>query len=232
MKCVGNDVVDLGIARGLRKSEDLRFIKRIFTKSEKEAIFASNDPEAALWIFWAAKEAAFKLLSKKIGPLVFSHKKFEISFADSIEDTDSKGKAAYLNEEIFLLLQRNADYIHVLATEDLRGNVPFKILNRKSLTEESSLLAEYRNYSSGRECESAKSEESQLVRLFTRGALAELYDKHWYDFEIIRNKEGKKWMPPVVYFKGQPFPCDISMSHDGQFLAWTLMSEPVFASII
>ena len=65
---VGNDVVDLSDPRWAHKEGDERFLARVFTPSERRAIEAAPDPARALWAHWAAKEAAFKVVSKRRAP--------------------------------------------------------------------------------------------------------------------------------------------------------------------
>ncbi|HKJ49515.1 MAG TPA: 4'-phosphopantetheinyl transferase superfamily protein [Christiangramia sp.] len=57
---IGNDIIDLKVARAERKSENLRFIDKVFTHNEKTAICNALDPELHLWVLWSMKEAAYK----------------------------------------------------------------------------------------------------------------------------------------------------------------------------
>ena len=80
MNAVGNDIVDLQIAYLSKKSQDQRFLNRVFTQDEQNCILQAARPETMLWLFWAAKEAAYKFISHLKGTPVFSHKAFQITF--------------------------------------------------------------------------------------------------------------------------------------------------------
>ena len=73
---LGNDIVDLNEAGVAGKSHNARFVERVFSREEKSAISLSENPDLTLWMFWAAKETAYKIISKITGPPVFSYKKF------------------------------------------------------------------------------------------------------------------------------------------------------------
>jgi hypothetical protein len=61
---VGNDVVDFAAPGNLGKSGDTRFCGRVFTAEERALIAGAARPDALLWTIWAAKEAAYKAVSR------------------------------------------------------------------------------------------------------------------------------------------------------------------------
>jgi phosphopantetheinyl transferase (holo-ACP synthase) len=61
---VGNDVVDLAAPGNIGKSSDARFCGRVFTVEERTLIAGAACPDALLWAIWAAKEAAYKAVSR------------------------------------------------------------------------------------------------------------------------------------------------------------------------
>ena len=73
---IGNDLVSLE-RLDQRKSGNLRFLQKIFTKREQDHIQNSKNPELLLWQFWCAKESAYKShqrifqLDRKLNPLDF-----------------------------------------------------------------------------------------------------------------------------------------------------------------
>lgn len=64
MSPVGNDVVDLAAPGNIGKSSDARFCGRVFTAEERDWIAGAALPDALLWAIWAAKEAAYKAVSR------------------------------------------------------------------------------------------------------------------------------------------------------------------------
>lgn len=74
---IGNDIIDLKIVKAEKKSENIRFLKKIFTEKEREIIKTSSNPENTLWLLWSMKETAYKAhqrifsLAPQINPLAF-----------------------------------------------------------------------------------------------------------------------------------------------------------------
>ena len=81
---VGNDVVDLTDPETRLDSLHDRFAERIFTASEREAIFADARPDVALWTHWAAKQSAYKVLRKADPDAVFAHESFRVDFFNRV----------------------------------------------------------------------------------------------------------------------------------------------------
>ena len=77
---LGNDVVDLTDPRCPGKASDRRFLRRVFTEPEAAAIRESPTPDLTLWQYWAAKEAAFKAVSRLLpSPPPFEHARFQVA---------------------------------------------------------------------------------------------------------------------------------------------------------
>ncbi|MCJ7628495.1 MAG: 4'-phosphopantetheinyl transferase superfamily protein, partial [Longimicrobiales bacterium] len=76
---LGNDIVDLADPRHAGKARDERFLQRVFSDEEQADIRSSQNPDRALWLRWAGKEAAFKSISKSLGvPPTFIHPLFQV----------------------------------------------------------------------------------------------------------------------------------------------------------
>jgi hypothetical protein len=61
---LGNDVVDLEASENRGKSGDRRFLDRVFSAREQRLIGTAELPDVLLWALWAAKEAAYKAVSR------------------------------------------------------------------------------------------------------------------------------------------------------------------------
>jgi phosphopantetheinyl transferase (holo-ACP synthase) len=75
---VGHDIVWTGSARCKGKAADARFLEKVCTPAEQQYIRTSADADAALWLIWSAKEAAYKLSCFLGNRAKFSWKKFEV----------------------------------------------------------------------------------------------------------------------------------------------------------
>ncbi len=95
MLLLGNDIVDLNEAGITGKFYSARFVERVFSREEKSAISLSENPDLTLWMFWAAKETAYKIISKITRPPVFSYKKFKTTFRKKISKSKSKFELVY-----------------------------------------------------------------------------------------------------------------------------------------
>ena len=64
---IGNDVIDIALAKQESNWQRARFLQKIFTKAEQQFILDSNNPELAVWNLWSRKEAAYKILARQTG---------------------------------------------------------------------------------------------------------------------------------------------------------------------
>ncbi len=112
---IGNDIIDLEIARAERKFENQRFKNKVFTDSEKDQIINSRDPELCLWKFWAMKETAYKAhqrnfnLPRKLNPK---------AFRCVLEISNSRGKVSIDDSVYHIELDITADYLHATTSSE------------------------------------------------------------------------------------------------------------------
>lgn len=62
---IGNDIVDLALARKESNWKRNRFLDKIYTKNEQKMIFNSADPEIMVWNLWSRKEATYKIYNRQ-----------------------------------------------------------------------------------------------------------------------------------------------------------------------
>lgn len=60
---IGNDIVDIAIARQTSNWRRPGYLRKVFTDKEQALIHQADDPEQQLWLLWACKEAAYKAWS-------------------------------------------------------------------------------------------------------------------------------------------------------------------------
>lgn len=109
---VGNDIVDLSIARSDAWS-DLRYLNKVFSISEQAQIGISKNPNETLWLLWSMKESAYKahfrtfekreLAPRKIECILLSRQKGMVLIDGSVYSTRS---------------ELNNEYIHTIAIEE------------------------------------------------------------------------------------------------------------------
>ena len=64
---IGNDIVDLALAKKESNWQRNRFLDKIFTKNEQQIILNDANPEIMVWNLWSRKEAAYKIYNRETG---------------------------------------------------------------------------------------------------------------------------------------------------------------------
>lgn len=62
---IGNDIIDLALARKESNWQRNRFLHKIFTPKEQLLISNSQNPETTVWNLWSRKEAAYKIYNRQ-----------------------------------------------------------------------------------------------------------------------------------------------------------------------
>lgn len=87
-------------------------------------------------------------------------------------------------------------------------------------------LAELMRRFTPREAHAIHSHASAAVRLAARGDLARALEVEEARVEIICAPGVQGRRPPFVFLDGEPAPADVSLSHDGPWLAWAWRVSP------
>lgn len=186
---VGNDVVDLGDP-AIAGPPRLRFIERVCAEEERARIFAAPDPAVLLWTLFAAKEAAYKVIVK-LGPRPpFAHRRFLVA-ADLAE-------VRYEAHTLALFVHRQGDRIHAVASTDALSP----------------------RWAAG------EREGGDDPGMAARHLLCEMVAAHLHcapdSLSVIRPPVPGSWDgfgPPRLERGGAILPIDISLSHDGRYVA-------------
>lgn len=64
---IGNDIVDLALARKESNWQRKGFLDKIFTKNEQLLISNAKNPDIMVWNLWTRKEAAYKIYNRQTG---------------------------------------------------------------------------------------------------------------------------------------------------------------------
>ncbi len=212
MPGVGNDVVDLNEPDNRGKSGDERFLDRVFTAEEREMIAGARSPDRLLWSLWAAKEAAYKAVSRG-DPSVCSiprrypvHLDFPGSLLDgeAADEADSllTGRVITPRGEVALRITVTDDYVHALAAgseADFAG-----IIQRVDRMDEVG----------------DPGDPSAFVRSRLLAEISRRLDCPVADLAVRKAPPGSE--APRVFLRGRPLAAEISLSHDGRFVAFAL----------
>lgn len=249
---VGNDVVDLDEPRKRGRSADERFVGRVYDEFEQEAIRGVSDPDLELWCRWAAKETAFKVVSKVLGePPPFVHRRFRVEWRDDAPPLGLGGDPPIRRGRVLYATGAGERAGDAAAAERLATPV---VVHR---TEEGALhavgctaaagsdgadlsltacverldgaderwrgaLEELTARLTSREADAVYSRASAAVRLGARAHLARRLGVDEGRLEIVCAPGRTGQRPPRVLVDGAPAAADVSLSHDGRWIAWAV----------
>ncbi len=209
---------------------DSRFLKKILTDHEIEIVNSSGSSDAALWSFWACKEAAYKVIKKYHHENSFVPRRWSVDISlqsakhpafSGAENNDclinnihqdTQTQASYIKgrvnipgrEAVYVGLFSHPAYVHCVGADSLstldylRWGIDVFPHKEDGQKDNSSSFA--------RQC---------LVR-----SLSGFLHIDSKDIKIRRIKTGAELQPPGVYICGKRSAIDISLSHDGRFIAY------------
>ena len=115
---IGNDIVDLNLAKIQSNWKRKGYLDKIFTENEQSLIFESENPTTKVWNLWSRKEAAYKIFNRSTNIRVFNPKKFDC-FDVSIQENITIGKVILRDKIYFTKTIVNADFINSVALSDI-----------------------------------------------------------------------------------------------------------------
>jgi phosphopantetheinyl transferase (holo-ACP synthase) len=196
-------VVDLKDAANLGKSGDSRFLKKILTDAEIEYVKNADNPDLELWSLWACKETAYKVIKKYLPDTAFIPRRWQTVFHKS-QSEYSEGEVITPEKcSVFISLFSNPEYIHCVGSDNI-AVLDKLIWIVEALPEEK------------------KINPSIYLRCLLRQNLAQCFSLNFDQIKIKRTKQNGELQPPRVYVDGRKTEIDISLSHDGRFVAYVV----------
>jgi phosphopantetheinyl transferase (holo-ACP synthase) len=228
---VGNDVVDLTNPRTEGRALDDRFVGRVFDADEQEAIRAAGFSDLELWSRWAAKEAGFKAISKALGaPPPFVHRSFKVQWSEASEREEGvvrAGTVRYFEHVARVTVESRPGAVHAVSHVAADAGSDVHVEPRVAMIDTpgsrwAGALPELRLAFSEREADAVYSRESAAVRIGARGDLAARLGVTETRVEIVCAPGPTSQRPPRVLLDGRDAPADVSLSHDGRWIAWAI----------
>ena len=213
MPFIGNDIVDLTDPENRRKGADARYISRVLNPRELEMVSGSPVPDTMLWSLWSCKEASYKALIKA-GKVSSSPLKYSVLFGSQPGPHQFTATVETPEGEVHVLLTRRKKYVHAVASTggessigSLRWAVSSLKLPRKEITPDI---------------------QSRAVLSAAIMKIAKYFKCGPEGLEIVRPLTDSGGPgPPVLLVNGVPAGIDISLSHDGLFVAYTFQTGPL-----
>lgn len=110
---IGNDVVDLALAKTQSNWKRKGYLDKIFTNSEIEFIVNSKYPDEMVWKLWSRKEAVYKIIIKNGSQRGYYPKKIEC-----LDTYFENGIVIFGNKKYFTKTMIYNDLLHSIAVED------------------------------------------------------------------------------------------------------------------
>lgn len=111
---IGNDIVDLTLARKESHWKREGFLDKIFTKREQLLILNAQHPEHMVWNLWSSKEAAYKIYNRQTGIRGFIPLQLEC-YDLKIINGIILGKVVCNNIIYYTKTEMLEEYIHTIA---------------------------------------------------------------------------------------------------------------------
>ncbi|UPQ78817.1 4'-phosphopantetheinyl transferase superfamily protein [Flavobacterium azooxidireducens] len=112
---IGNDVIDLALARVESNWQRKGCLDKLFTTKEQNLIFSAKNPTLMVWILWSRKEAVYKIIRQEDGLRGF--------YPLKIENTDyDSGIVCFNKKEYYTKTVQKGDMLHTIALRNLQFN--------------------------------------------------------------------------------------------------------------
>lgn len=121
---IGNDIVDLALARKESNWKRKGFLDKIFSQEEQWLVANAQNPEVMVWNLWSRKEAAYKIYNRETGIREYIPMQLICSYENETTGTVSCNERVYYTETIV----RN-DSVYTIATTKLEFFSQIKKIN-------------------------------------------------------------------------------------------------------
>lgn len=209
---IGNDVVDLGSEYAKDKSRDHRFVGKILSDNEQEAFAKSHDPDTLLWSFWAAKESAYKALSRHDPFISMAPKNYEITWCHSSNLNIMTGIVRTPTRNLTVFSYRDREKVCCLC------------LSHHVTTASVLVMGVHRLSDNNVEYGLTTSAQSSFIRDKARLSIADYTDNPLHHISIIKPSHQDA---PLVAIRKKLSNIVLTLSHDGRFTfyAWSLSKK-------
>ena len=208
---VGNDIVDLASPYVKEKSDDRKFVQRVLTPRERQALLNCDNPDNLLQVFWAAKEAAYKVTVKHCPRVSSAPRRYDVCLDTPECGRDLRGWVKTPSGLVHIAARQNPEFVHCVGTETVLAD---KTVVCAVETNDDHPQPDF--------CRCSES-QSRMVRASARIKIAALLSLSENAVTITKPHQEKRSLFPEVYVKGEKTNISISFSHDGRFIAYALL---------
>ena len=226
---IGNDIVDLRLCDNKPSNKHRRFMNRVFHPNELALLSLSGDELQMMWLIWSAKEAAFKAIQKICPNNIFSPAKFYLASSSLhylISDAPDQticGQVYCHEAKLTIPIKwsiRLDEYIHCIAfINAIDQNACIDQVSSFIVRKNPSLdIKEMTSIMSNDELNTIHSLESLETRYHLKKVLP-YQEKIEILRDLIITNNSTRRGPPYLCKNNQRLLDQISMSHDGRWIA-------------
>lgn len=125
---IGNDIVDLSLARKESNWQRKGFLDKIFTDKEQLLISTAKNPELMVWNLWTRKEAGYKIYNRQTGIRGYFPLQLECFYeSQNLGTVCINGNVYYTQTEI------QQDFVYTEAVTEIHFFKAIKVLNSKDI---------------------------------------------------------------------------------------------------
>ncbi len=107
---IGNDVVDLSLAKQESNWQRPGFLQKIFTPAEQHLIFLSKNQHRLVWDLWARKEAVYKIIIQQFEAAFRGYYPTKIEVADY-----ANGLVTFQDQMYYTQTLHGSEFLHCIA---------------------------------------------------------------------------------------------------------------------
>ena len=107
---IGNDIIDLSLAKTQSNLQRKGFLEKLFSSNEQQLILNAPNSFEMVWRLWSMKEAAYKIYTQQHSIRFFAPKKFECKLTQEFH-----GKICFKEQNFYSSSIINKDYIFTIA---------------------------------------------------------------------------------------------------------------------
>lgn len=209
---IGNDLIDLCAAHNRGRAHSARLLDRTLTRGERDRMARERAGDLGFALLWSAKEAAYKAARKHDPSLVFAPRRWEVEVDSLAALRDGPMAVVDLGSDtrVTVRWQQGDGWLHCVA---LIGERPGFVDDAVATPNALGSAGDF----SERERQGFSCPESAAVRVLAKRLLA---GRGIAAIEIVRTAGSRERTPPQVCAGGTPLSdVDVSLSHDGRFVA-------------
>ncbi len=142
---IGNDIVDLALAKKESNWKRKGFLDKIFTEKEQLMISNAENLEVMVWNLWSRKEAAYKIYNRQTGIRAYNPLQIEC-FDLKISNEFYFGKVIIKDLSYYTKTAISSEFVHTIAVVNIEDFDSIKTLkNAENIQKNNGIPSHFEN---------------------------------------------------------------------------------------